>query len=97
MFESDADRLEMIKSLGGQLIECEAGNFWAVFDAEFAEVLSDPSVETTSPALSAARTSDVLALGINANTDVRVAGAPYRVRRHQPDGTGMSVLPLKRA
>lgn len=97
MFDSDADRLAQIKALGGQLIQCGSLECWAIFDAAFSEVLGDPSVETSSPALSAIRTSDVVALGIQKEVDITTSAGPFRVRRVEPDGTGMSIVLLKRA
>ncbi len=96
MLDSDADRLEIIKSLGGQLLPVSGGEFWAIFDRDFSEVLGGPSVETRQPFLEC-RTSDVLALGLDKEIDISVGNLPYRVRRHEPDGTGMSRLILKRA
>jgi hypothetical protein len=90
--ETDADRLAMIQSLGGQLITHAQGSFWAIFDREFA-LLADGAVESRQPALTA-RTSDVEVLA--KDTVVHVAGEPYRIKRPEPDGTGMTILILKR-
>lgn len=91
MFETDADRLAMIKSLGGQLIRHNEGEFWAIFDREF--VLLVEGVESRQPVLTA-RTSDVAALPKEVVLDV--CSAEYRIKRHEPDGTGMSLVILKR-
>lgn len=94
MLESDADRLEMIKSLDGQLVTPSVGaNFWAVFDAEYVSILGDPPVESVSPALQC-RTSDVSSRQIIKGTQIIVGVVSYSVHRHQPDGTGMSLLLL---
>lgn len=94
--ESDADRLDMIKGLGGVEITGPGGQpFWAVFKFEFLESLNGPPVEGRQPFLEC-RSSDVAALGIDKDTDVTVKSEPYRVRRHEPDGEGWSLLLLKR-
>lgn len=99
MFESDADRLALIKSLGGQLVRYAGGEFWAIFDREYYEAgFGDgPAVESSQPALTA-RTSDVKNLLKDTPLDITVDGQveTYFVKRHQPDGTGMSVVFLKR-
>ncbi|HYE70596.1 MAG TPA: hypothetical protein VD932_03635 [Aquabacterium sp.] len=92
MLETDADRLATIKALDGQLVTPDGGSkFWAVFDAEYVSVLSDPPMESTSPALQC-RTSDVESRQIVKDTEIQVGQDLYRVHRHEPDGTGMSVL-----
>ena len=92
MLESDADRLETIKALDGQLVSPSTGSkFWAVFDAEYVSVLGDPSIESSGPVLQC-RTCDVLAREIGKDTVIRVGTRDYKVHRHEPDGTGMSLL-----
>lgn len=94
MFESDADRLGMIKSLGGQLVFAPPDRkFWAVFENAFVTTgFGDVEIEGVSPQLQA-RTSDVHSLVKDAT--VRVGDVTYRVKRNEPDGTGMSLLFLK--
>lgn len=89
--ETDADRLAMIKSLGGQLVRYETGQFWAIFDNAYESVI-DGMVESRGPALTA-RSSDVQ--GLTKDAVMTVAGVDYRIRRFEHDGTGMTVLPLK--
>jgi hypothetical protein len=92
MLETDADRLETIKALDGQLVTPDSGSkFWAVFDAEYLSVLGDPPVESTGPALQS-RTSDLIARDIRKDSEIQVGQHLYRVHRHEPDGTGMSLL-----
>jgi hypothetical protein len=92
MLESDADRLAMITSLGGQLIRHQGGEFWALFDRDF--VLVVEAVETRQPALTA-RTCDVQHLP--KDTVLNISGEePYRIKRPEPDGTGMTIIILKR-
>lgn len=90
--ETDADRLAMIQSLGGQLISHVQGSFWAIFDRDFALTI-DGAVETRQPALTA-RTIDVTNLAKDIVLDV--AGEAYRIKRPEPDGTGMTIVILKR-
>jgi hypothetical protein len=91
--ESDAGRLAMIKGLGGQLVRHEQGEFWAIFDNEYLALL-DGAVESRGPALIAVRTSDVHEL--LKDSWLQVGDESYRVKQQQPDGTGMSVVLLKR-
>jgi hypothetical protein len=90
MIESDATRLRMIKAVGGVLVSHGSGSFWAIFDREFA---LDGSVESRQPVLTA-RTSDVTELPKDAVFDI--GGDQYRIKRHEPDGTGMSLVILRR-
>lgn len=91
MIESDATRLAMIKAVGGVLIRHDSGSFWAVFDSEFS-LSPDGSVESRQPVLNA-RTSDVQCLP--KDTILDVSGKEYRIKRHEPDGTGMTLLLLR--
>lgn len=91
MFESDADRLENIKSLGGQLIASDRGNFWGIFDREY--LSSDGVVESTHPAITG-RTIDVSELP--KDTLLTIGTEELRIKRHEPDGSGMTLLILKR-
>lgn len=93
MFDSDADRLEMIQSLGGQLVRPE--NFWAIYDNEFLIV---EGMETSQPILTC-RTSDVRAASL-AKDDILLVldesgeERERKVRRIEPDGTGMTKVVL---
>lgn len=91
MIESDATRLRIIKAAGGVLIRHDAGEFWAIFDNDYVAVV-DGMVESKGPALTA-RTSDVQDLPKDTVFDV--SGSEYRIKRHEPDGTGISVVVLK--
>lgn len=96
MFENEADRLAEIKALGGQLVVTDtAESLWAIFDNDYLEVLGDPGVETRAPVMQC-RTSDVEALAIQKDTEIQFDERTYRVHKHQPDGTGMSLLVLRK-
>jgi hypothetical protein len=90
--ESESDRLASIKALGGQLVSHSGGAFWAIYDKAFS-LSVDGSIESTSPALTA-RTSDVKPL--EKDVVLRVGDEDLRIKRHEPDGTGMSLVILKR-
>jgi hypothetical protein len=90
--ETDADRLASIKALGGQLITSAYGQFWGIFDREFALSI-DGSVETRQPVLEA-RTLDVE--DIPKDAVIQIGSDNFRVKRSEPDGTGMTMLVLKR-
>jgi hypothetical protein len=91
--DTDADRLVMIKALGGQLVSSDLRDFWAIFDNDYQAALPDGLVEARGPALTC-RTSDVQNLKRLAT--ITVAGVPHKLNKHEPDGTGMSVLFLGR-
>lgn len=91
--DTDADRLEAIKSLGGQCVHHDSGEFWAIFDNGYLGVsAADLDVEERGPRLTC-RTCDVESL--RKDTSVTVNGADYRIARAEPDGTGMTTLILK--
>ena len=93
--ESDADRLESIKALGGQLLPSDLGEFWGVFDTEFQVVLGDGGIESLGPAISSCRTSDVKLLQLKKDSLVVVDGVKYKVRRVEQTGVpGFSTLLL---
>lgn len=77
------------------------GSFVAIFDHAYVSVLMGQGgpVESRSPALSAARTIDVQDLQVGTVLSLEDEVGEYRdykVRSHQPDGTGMSVVLLTR-
>ncbi len=93
MFESDADRLAMIKSLGGQLVRAPKGEFWAIFDNGYQDSsMGDVDIESTQPTLTA-RTIDIEA--IFKDTALQIGNDAYRFVKHEPDGTGMSRVMLR--
>jgi hypothetical protein len=89
--ETESDRLASIQALGGQLVSAEAGQFWGIFDREFVESVD---TETRIPVLTA-RTSDAEQYIPRKGAAVTVGGTVYRVRRHEPDGTGMTLVFLE--
>lgn len=93
MLENDADRLEAIKSLDGQLVRLDDREIWAIFDNEYQGSLGDNMIESSGPALTC-RTSDVLV--IRKGATVGVGELTFKINRHEPDGTGMSVIRLGR-
>jgi len=93
MIETEADRLEMIRSLDGRCVRHAGGEFWAILDNGYIGVsVSDLEVEERGPRLTC-RTSDVIALRKDAALEV--GSETYRLLRAEPDGTGMTVLILK--
>jgi len=90
--ETDADRLASIQALGGQLVHSSYASFWAIFDREFS-LSPDGAVESRQPALQA-RASDVD--GMPKDTVVRIGAESFKVKRHEPDGTGMTLVILRR-
>lgn len=86
--ESEADRLASIQALGGQLVSTDAGPFWAIFDSDYVDAVD---TETRGPVLTA-RTSDAEQYAKAKDTQITIAGTVYRVRKHEPDGTGMTMI-----
>lgn len=93
--ETDADRLASIKGLGGQLVYISGEPIWAIFDNAFIDLLSDPGIESRAPGLTC-RTFDAERVGAAKDSDVSVGTELYRVKRLDPDGTGMTNVVLKR-
>lgn len=94
--ESDADRLAEIQALGGQRVFIRGAEFWALFDRQYQSVaLGQLEIESRSPALTC-RTSDVERLALVKDDPIDGLPEPFRVKAHEPDGTGMSVVVLKR-
>lgn len=93
--DTDADRLALLEGLGAVLVQSSSGKFKAVFDRQYiGDAVGGLDVESRSPALTC-RTSDVEALQLRKGQSVTVDGDVFRVRRHEPDGTGMSVVVLE--
>ena len=66
----------------------------AIFDAAFERAsLGELGMATTEPVL---RLPTALVPQPATRTPVVVAGVPYRVAEHQPDGTGISLLYLEK-
>jgi hypothetical protein len=86
--ETESDRLASIQGLGGQLVSTDSGSFWAIFDSDYVDAVN---TETLGPVLTA-RTSDALQYAKAKDTAVTVAGVVYRVRKHEPDGTGFTLV-----
>jgi hypothetical protein len=97
VLESEADRLGMIKAVGGE--EFDTGhpeNLWAVFDIPTVDSGGLPiPARSRKPEISC-RESDIVAHSIVKQTPlIRVAtGVHYVVREFEHDGTGMSVIYL---
>lgn len=93
MFETDADRLALIKSLGGQLVRHPDGQFAAIFDNGFSDAsVGDIDIEGTQPMLTA-RTIDVETIAKDTPLDVtdeRGRVTNWKFEKHEPDGTGIS-------
>lgn len=92
MYESDDDRLAMIRALGGIEFIGPRGKFWAVFEQP-AVALGDLAVVTPAPQLTA-RTSDLERAAVVSGGTVRRNSVSYLVRQLLPDGTGMTVVDL---
>lgn len=88
--ETDADRLAMIRALGGVEFSTPRGVIEAVFDEGYAEAALDgATAEGVQPYLTC-RTADVVALALAKGVMLTFGERVLRVVRHEPDGTGMS-------
>lgn len=95
MLESDADRLDMLRALGGIQVQVDGRSVLAIFETEYADAqLGGIVVQSAQPRLSC-RTSDVEDVRTGAVANVR--GASFTVTSNEPDGAGMSFLVLERA
>jgi hypothetical protein len=94
VLENDADRLAMIKSLGGVLVAKADGEpFWGIFESAFQNaLLNGVDMESADPTISA-RTTDVS--GLAKDSVLTVASVSWRLKRGEPDGTGMTTLRLR--
>ena len=93
MLESDADRVQMLLALGGQLVSGPNGEAIALFDPDY--VLAG-QVDETAITLSLC-TSDAERVGLSRKgTSVTVGTDTYAVRTPQPDGAGMTLLILEK-
>jgi hypothetical protein len=91
---SNSMTLQMLRSLGGEVIRHDAGEFVGIFEMPFDLVGDDVGVEQQQPTLTA-RSIDVDA--IQKNTILHRGMDVYRVSRREPDGTGVTRLVLKKA
>lgn len=97
MFESDADRLALIKSVGGEQFSTGYTEpLWAIFDRE--SIDSEGSfvpVKNRKPMLTC-RESDVELHGLVSKSVVeRLSdGSKWTVREFEPDGVGMVLVSL---
>lgn len=93
MFETDADRLAMIKALGGLDCKIRGGCFWGIFDNASADALT--LVESTDPVITC-RSSDVTHLSMVKDDTIDICGDLWRIKKFEPDGTGITRILLKR-
>jgi hypothetical protein len=89
--ETESDRLASIQALDGQLVRTDTGTFWAIFDREYLESVE---TETRVPVLTA-RTSDAEQYAKPKGTAVYVGTDVFSTRRHEADGTGMTMIFLE--
>ena len=93
--ESDADRLDSIRALGGFSVSMKGVAFEAIFDRQYLGVsVGDLDVESRTPALTC-RSCDIG--NFTKDDTVNVKSASYRVLRVEPDSPapGWSVVILR--
>jgi hypothetical protein len=94
--ESDSDRLDIVRTLAGittdeVTVRHPSGSFAAIFDRPSA-LTPDGSIETRQPVL-VARSIDVV--GLAKDTPLLIGNDEYRIKRLEPDGTGMTTIILR--
>lgn len=100
MLESEADRLATVQALGsGAKLKSSAGSFAVIFDAEYllageVEERAPVATMTAEQVASAALQKDVVVEVFNPFDGSR---KDYRVKRLEPDGTGITLVVLKAA
>lgn len=93
--ETECDRQSLLADFGVCII-APTGNFTAIFEPKYEAVATGGlDVESRGPALECS-TADVGRLNLVKETSIEIDGEMYRVKRHEPDGTGWSVVFLKR-
>lgn len=98
--ETDSDRLQLLRDHGGGATLKYGGvSYYVVFDNDF---LLAGEVEERSP-VATMRSSDVADAGLQKDSVAEVfnpfdgSRKNYRVKRFEPDGTGMTMVILKAA
>lgn len=92
MFESDADRLALIRSLGGVVFVTAMGEFHGILDEGYADAqVGEIDVEGTAPFVTC-RQSDVDRLKLSKGMVIQHGSRALKVQRPEPDGTGMCRL-----
>jgi hypothetical protein len=97
MLESDADRLDEIRTFGEQFDTGKPTRMWAIFDRAYEEtLLNDHSFGARRPMLHC-QTSDVTVHELVKTSKVtRVSdGKQYFIEALEDDGTGVTVVVLR--
>jgi len=94
MLLSDADNLDMLKTLGEQ-VEYDSETIWGIFDSAYFELGFERPIESREFRLTV-RSSDVSGVTHGKEVVRTVDGTKttYTVENIQPDGEGMTVLVL---
>jgi hypothetical protein len=98
MLISNDLHLTALRVTGAVTVRHPSGEFKAHFRKEYYEAAfsGGPAVESAQPALTRVRTIDVQSLIKDTPLQIDGETDTYFVKRHQPDGTGMSIVLLKR-
>lgn len=97
MIESDADRLALIQAVGEQFDTGKPTRMWAIFDEAYLETDLDRFAVANREPMLHVRTSDLSAHELVKQSKVtRSDGSDYFVKDFEPDGTGMTLVRLKK-
>ena len=91
MLLTDEDRLAVVQTFGME-VSTDKGRFWAIFRKPYVGAsVADLDVEERTPQITC-RTIDYDRFGGPKGAAIQIGVDAYRVLRHEPDGTGMSVV-----
>lgn len=98
MVESEADRLALIKGVGGEQFDTgRTEMLWGIFDREYYDAVAGvQTIESRRPVITC-RSSDVEAHELIKKSVIRRVAddQTFVVKRLEPDGVGMTILVLE--
>lgn len=78
----------------GECLTVDGARVWAIFEMTYSDALDGPGIGSTEPEITG-RTSD-LANVMPGAIVARDTGEQFRVRESEPDGTGLTLMRLRR-
>lgn len=98
MFESEADRLALVRGVGGEEFDTGHGMLWGIFDREYRDSVAGAFVVESSEPVIRCRTSEVVAHELIKKSVVRRVAddTTFVVKRLEHDGLGMTVVWLEK-
>lgn len=91
--ESEADRLALVRGLGGKTFSLDGADVLAIFiDAHTPVAFGDHVIDSSDPQI-VGRTSDLSSA--TSSSVIKRGDAAYGVAAIEPDGTGMTTIRLR--